>query len=296
MAMKKVLLLISLSFFLNLTCIDLLIGQTKKNVSVRMESQKIGYSLFNNIVSTLSNSVQDYEFQNNTQNLVITVTPSVQKKGMKSIEGMESKKVGKALISLKIKNEALGLDSLIKSEYSISGKTENEIDAEILDKFNKDLQIYRRLSEVLDFMFKSSFSDCLKNLIKVDEMEASGKYKEAIGLLLKIENNFSACKSNFEIKKVSLIKLYEKEVCEKLLYDAKIYINSGVEFQMNKAVGLLLQIPPSAACKDEAIKLSEELSTKMNLTKANSEKLIQYQKIIIQNNNDSWYDMLYGGF
>lgn len=293
--MKKIVLLTCISLFYNLSENGGIVCQTKKTIPLILENQKIGYSAYNHILQSLNNLVKGYEFVDNDKNYVISVTPSVRKTGMKTIEGMESKKVGKGIVSLKIKNDATGLDTLIKREYSISGKSENETDTEIFQKLENDQQFFKSTSEILDHIFKSSLVDCKKNLVKVDELQSSEKFKEALILLLKIENSFSECKSNTQPLKEKITKSYEHTVCEKLLYEAKILINSGVEFQMNKAVGLLLQIPPSAACKDDAIKLSEELSAKMNLSKANSEKLINYQKMINQKNNELWYLSLMGG-
>ena len=270
-------------------------AQTKKIVSVDSDRQKIGSVSIQRILESLNNSTKDFDYITNSNSSIITIQPSVRKTGMKTIEGMEKKKVGKAVVSFKIKNEASDLDSLVKSEYSISGKNDTETDNEILDNLNKDQQLLKRINEIVSYYYNIGMSDCTKNLVKVEALETDQKYREALLMLLKIENSFTSCKPSFQVKKAKLTKDYEKNVCDKLLYDAKIYINSGVEYQMNKAVGLLLQIPPSAECRNEAIKLAEELSTKMNLTKANSEKLVQYQKIIIQNNNDSWYNMLYGG-
>ncbi|MBK9581466.1 MAG: hypothetical protein IPO48_06015 [Saprospiraceae bacterium] len=270
-------------------------AQTKKIVSVDSDRQKIGSVSIQRILESLNNSTKDFDYITNSNSSIITIQPSVRKTGMKTIEGMETKKVGKAVVSFKIKNEASDLDSLVKSEYSISGKNDTETDNEILDNLNKDQQLLKRINEIVSYYYNIGMSDCTKNLVKVEALETDQKYREALLMLLKIENSFTSCKPSFQTKKAKLTKDYEKNVCDKLLYDAKIYINSGVEYQMNKAVGLLLQIPPSAECRNEAIKLAEELSTKMNLTKANSEKLVQYQKIIIQNNNDSWYNMLYGG-
>ena len=270
-------------------------AQTKKIVSVDSDRQKIGSVSIQRILESLNNSTKDFDYITNSNSSIITIQPSVRKTGMKTIEGMEKKKVGKAVVSFKIKNEASDLDSPVKSEYSISGKNDTETDNEILDNLNKDQQLLKRINEIVSYYYNIGMSDCTKNLVKVEALETDQKYREALLMLLKIENSFTSCKPSFQVKKAKLTKDYEKNVCDKLLYDAKIYINSGVEYQMNKAVGLLLQIPPSAECRNEAIKLAEELSTKMNLTKANSEKLVQYQKIIIQNNNDSWYNMLYGG-
>ena len=270
-------------------------AQTKKIVSVDSDRQKIGSVSIQRILESLNNSTKDFDYITNSNSSIITIQPSVRKTGMKTIEGMETKKVGKAVVSFKIKNEASDLDSLVKSEYSISGKNDTETDNEILDNLNKDQQLLKSINEIVSYYYNIGMSDCTKSLVKVEALETDQKYREALLMLLKIENSFTSCKPSFQAKKAKLTKDYEKNVCDKLLYDAKIYINSGVEYQMNKAVGLLLQIPPSAECRNEAIKLAEELSTKMNLTKANSEKLVQYQKIIIQNNNDSWYNMLYGG-
>jgi len=293
--MKKIILLTLITLFYNLSENGGIVCQSKKTIPLILENQKIGYSAYNQILQSLNNLVKGYEFVANDKNYVISVTPSVRKTGMKTIEGMESKKVGKGIVSLKIKNDATGLDTLIKREYSISGKSENETDTEIFQKLENDQKFFESISEILSLFFKSSLMDCKKNLVKVDELQSSEKYKEALILLLRIENSFAECKSSIQPLKEKIIKSYEHTVCEKLLYEAKILINSGVEFQMNKAVGLLLQIPPSAACKDDAIKLSEELSAKMNLSKANSEKLINYQKMINQKNNELWYLSLIGG-
>nr|MBP9196678.1 hypothetical protein [Saprospiraceae bacterium] len=143
-------------------------AQTKKIVSVDSDRQKIGSVSIQRILESLNNSTKDFDYITNSNSSIITIQPSVRKTGMKTIEGMETKKVGKAVVSFKIKNEASDLDSLVKSEYSISGKNDTETDNEILDNLNKDQQLLKRINEIVSYYYNIGMSDCTKNLVKVE--------------------------------------------------------------------------------------------------------------------------------
>lgn len=260
-------------------------AQDKNTVYLDYQRQKVSAGFSNHFDNYLKTAKSDYSFvQGAKSSSVIILTPTIRKSGIKMIEGIETKKTTKASIGISVRNEAIKKDSSFTFTYNITASTDEALDEELFHKIASDADFSDKLTSLLEYFFSNT--SCEEMLKTVSGLEKEDKIKEALTLLLKVENSFFNCKGAFDNKKNVLKQKYEQKICEDILYEANILINSGVEFQMNKAVGLLLKIPPTAQCRAEAIKLSEQLSKNKQVMQSNREKLAEYRNILIQNDLD----------
>jgi len=277
--MQKIFLIIILG--LNATWLS---SQNKGTISLLNQGNKVSYEFYNDFYNFMSDEFSDYEFNKNINSSALSIIPTVKKSGTKLIEGIETKSTSKATIRIKLSNIAFDLDTVLSRNYSIVASSERDLDRELINKIKSDNTFSIAIKELLEYISKVPDCNSVKNNVHI--LESENKLKEALTLLLKIENSFPNCKNELAKYKKSLIEKYESKTCEDMLYEAKILINSGNDFQMNKAVSLLLKIPPTAKCREEALKVSKELSEKKILNKNNSEKLLQYNNLIIRNDSD----------
>ena len=265
--------------------------QSQKVISIEFDRQKISYNSYQAFTSLLQSELSDYTINNSS---IIVVQPTFRKSGIKKIEGMDTKNVGKATVLVKIKNSITNQDSLVKKEYSISGANEYDIEKNIMAKVSEDKEFISSISIIVNKTYDTATSLCGEYVTQIKNLESKKGVLTAMEAANRVLVTIPECDGQLSSYTSELKDQYDKEVCEKILYEAQIFVNSGVSHQMNKAVSLLLRIPPTATCKAEALKISEDLSTKMNLTQENKTKLSEYKRIMGQNNNGQWVDLMNG--
>lgn len=278
-------------FLLLFLCITVIFvnAQDVKVVSLEYDGQKISYNAFNGLRPILESNLSGITIGNNS---IIVVQPSLKHTGLKTIEGMDTKKVGKSVLSLKLKNLITLRDTILKLNVEVAGKNENELDGEVVRQLMKDQKLLSSINNILS-EYCNEVSNKISNHVGIiRENEVVKDIHVAMQQTYKLEATLGKPNPEVQKLKLELKGKYDKQVCEKSLYDAKILINSGVEYQMNRAVNLLLQIPPSAACRAEALKLSDELFSKMKTSNINKEKLEKYKKLMQQNNENLWIEMI----
>jgi hypothetical protein len=278
-------------FLLLFLCITVIFvnAQDVKVVSLEYDGQKISYNAFNGLKPILESNLSGITIGNNS---IIVVQPSLKHTGLKTIEGMDTKKVGKSVLSLKLKNLITLRDTILKLNVEVAGKNENELDGEVVRQLMKDQKLLSSINNILS-EYCNEVSNKISNHVGIiRENEVVKDIHVAMQQTYKLEATLGKPNPEVQKLKLELKGKYDKQVCEKSLYDAKILINSGVEYQMNRAVNLLLQIPPSAACRAEALKLSDELFSKMKTSNINKEKLEKYKKLMQQNNENLWIEMI----
>ncbi|MBK9253918.1 MAG: hypothetical protein IPM42_00370 [Saprospiraceae bacterium] len=287
--MNKITVIILFFLFATLKFVG---AQNTKVIALEYDGQKISYYAFNNLKSILETNLQNITFNHSS---IIVIQPGLKHTGLKTIEGMDTKKVGISILSLKIRNVITMRDTILKFSIEVAGKNENELDGEVIRQFIKDQKMISSISTLLNEYFGEFMSNIPNLITKIREIEILKDIQQAMQMTYKLEATLESPNPELLALRKELKEKYDKQVCEKSLYEAQILINSGVEYQMNRAVNLLLQIPPSATCKTEALKLSEDLFTKMKITSINREKLNQYKNLMNQNNEKLWMELNYGG-
>ncbi len=278
-------------FLLLFLCITVIFvnAQDVKVVSLEYDGQKISYNAFNGLKPILESNLSGITIGNNS---IIVVQPSLKHTGLKTIEGMDTKKVGKSVLSLKLKNLITLRDTILKLNVEVAGKNENELDGEVVRQLMKDQKLLSSINNILS-EYCNEVSNKISNHVGIiRENEVVKDIHVAMQQTYKLEATLGKPNPEGQKLKVELKGKYDKQVCKKSLYAAKSLIKSGVEYQMNRAVNLLLQIPPSAACRAEALKLSDELFSKMKTSNINKEKLEKYKKLMQQNNENLWIEMI----
>lgn len=278
-------------FLLLFLCITVIFvnAQDVKVIFLEYDGQKISYNAFNELKPILESNLSGITIGNNS---IIVVQPSLKHTGLKTIEGMDTKKVGKSVLSLKLKNLITLRDTILKLNVEVAGKNENELDGDVVRQLMKDQKLLSSINNILS-EYCNEVSNKISNHVGIiRENEVVKDIHVAMQQTYKLEATLGKTNPEVQKLKLELKGKYDKQVCEKSLYDAKILINSGVEYQMNRAVNLLLQIPPSAACRAEALKLSDELFSKMKTSNINKEKLEKYKKLMQQNNENLWIEMI----
>jgi hypothetical protein len=257
-------------------------GQAK--ITIDPNSSKISYNAYELIVNHIK-SIPNCEI---TPYGYIRLTPNIVKTGGKLIEGMENKTVEKIVLSLKIRNNISNADTTLRYEEVGATAVGKNSDYDLVNKLLSD----GKLSTSLTSVFKSySNMDCnavqkkLKSLLDKDEVHEGMKSVA----LIKVNK---IC----EIECAAIIKAIEDKYalaqCTKNLEDAKILIASGTDYNINRAVNLLIDLPPHSSCKAEVEKVVEMLSQKTNLKEEKKTALTQYKTVYYSGDNSGWYKLL----
>lgn len=277
--------------FLAVFSLQLSIAQPKSLVLCHYQSKSIQSRSFERSVQKLSASLSDYSISTQSNLALIHITPSVKTSGLKTIEGMEVQKTGKGSLQFKIRDEVTGKDTLIKFDYQIKGGLDQQsIENSLLEKFENDSEIAKSFYPVLNKMF-NEHKNCNTTLISQYIFEE--KDKDALTLSLKYKKNNPACANNLDGYIKEITYRLDSVHCAQTLYEAEILINSGIEFKINKAVNMLLQISPSASCAKESLALSEKIYTHKALKSENKQKLEVYKTIVVEKKYNDWYDINY---
>jgi hypothetical protein len=93
--------------------------------------------------------------------------------------------------------------------------------------------------------------------------------------------NATTCKKETVELKTKILSEYGKQVCDNDMQKIRILANSGVEYQMVKAIDMLYKIPPKSPCADEAVKLSKTIG-KYLLKKSSGESSNDRLNILIK--------------
>ncbi|MBK6782892.1 MAG: hypothetical protein IPG79_03370 [Saprospiraceae bacterium] len=116
--------------------------------------------------------------------------------------------------------------------------------------------------------------------------------KEALSLSVRYKKYTPECAAVLQPVINDLTKKLDSVACQKTLYEAEILINSGIEFKINKAVDMLLQISPSASCVKESLALSEKISNQRSLSAQAKAKMERYKIIIAEKKYNDWYELM----
>lgn len=256
-------------------------------VSCNYDGQKISYEVYQKFCSSFAENGSDVVSQHGS---AVIVTPVLKKGTMKQIEGIEVKKAGKTTLTIKISDKITGRDTMIKRDYDVTGQSEYEIQSGIATEMQEDTKLWNQINAAIVTLFKATDCKVLEAAIKKSE-EKEGVSRALQNLLL-AQNTFSICMGDLSAYEKQLKQKFNDEICEKSLYDAKIMINSGKEHLTDRAVSILLQIPPDAKCREEALKLSDELFQKNAMNQKSKEKLTRYRKLVNGNGYTQWLELI----
>jgi tetratricopeptide (TPR) repeat protein len=104
-------------------------------------------------------------------------------------------------------------------------------------------------------------ANCDEIVKKADNYIKMQQYEQALGLLMSIPEEISACYDKILSKSIDTYKAYQKQVCSENLLKAKTLVAS---MDYNEALNVLSEIDPSTDCFKEALTLVKSIENKVN--------------------------------
>jgi hypothetical protein len=257
----------------------------QKKVNIFPKSGKISYAASNSFSQYIAD---DKTFISDVNGLV-SIEPSISKSGGKMIEGMDTKKVSKATLIVKIIDNIYKTDTIVKFSKEFASGLNQDADIEILNFAWNDVTFKSSLLGLIN-KFYSSASNCSGLSQKIKSLETENKLEDAIKIINLIEQN-NVCNKEHALLKKDIIQKYSNAQCEKNLYDARVLIANGSSYNLQQATYLLMKIHPNSTCKNDALKVIEELSKKSDSNEANKNQLAKLLSIFSNNDQDAWYQL-----
>jgi len=202
------------------------------------------------------------------------------------IEGMDIQVIGKPELKFKIKDIVTKNEkSYIYSKDLKAGTSKLLGDALVNSFLNDDKAKDKFRLFIKDFIDLQFASGCEKQFEKIEKLVSKNDFRNAIRQTIFLMP--SSCKNEAETMQKELFKKQAIYYCEKKIQKAEIMINSGVSFQLKRAVNILLSISPEAPCASEALELSKRIGEKMSEVNQNSVSIKKYSDLYNGNRN-SW--------
>ncbi len=192
------------------------------------------------------------------------------------IEGMDIKATGNPQLEFIIQEKYSNKDDIFIYKKQITTKNISSMGDQLVALFINDAKAHDDLTQFINNFINLSFNEgCIKQFEKIDNLVQEQKYEDAIRLVSNLIP--SPCKSKAKSIQSELIKKYSETICKSKIQQASIMVNSGVSFQMKRAIPLLLSISPTAPCAKEAIELANKIGSKMDNTQQISADIKRYQ-------------------
>ncbi len=251
------------------------------------DGQKISYDAYTQFTTYMTENCKGLAGQPYS---AISIQPSLKRGSVKQIEGIETKKAGKTTLTVRIKDKITGRDSLLRKDFDVAAVSEYEMDRIIMTKIGDDSKFWNQLCNAVSSVYGQA--DCKKIQESIKATEAKEGVSQAMQQLSRAENTYNHCRETWASYASELKNKINGQICDQSLYEAKIMINSGKEQLINRAVGLLLQIPPDAKCREDALRLSEELYKRTETNQKNKDKLSKYRSLVTGNGYNQWLELI----
>jgi hypothetical protein len=224
-------------------------------------------------------------------NAMVVIEPSIKKGSSKMIEGMDTKTIAKSTLFFNVSNAITKKDSLLKFDAESSTKAGEDQDKTIINKFLENSEATKKMNGLIQLFQKEAATSCTAYSQSLEKLRTAGKLREAMKSIALLEVN-ELCTNETKALREQILNQYSEEECSKLLFDSKVLIASGTEYNLSRAVDLLLKTPPTQKCRTESLKVIEELSTKSGLTSKSKLNVELYKNILDQVDYSSWYRLL----
>ena len=192
------------------------------------------------------------------------------------IEGMDIKAAGSPQLEFIVQELSTKQKDTFIYSKELTAKNKAQMGSQLISLFIKDAKAMGDLEQfIIDFINQSLSDGCVKQFEKIDLLSKEQKYKDAIRLVTNLVP--SPCSAKAKIIQKELIKQYSESECESKIHNAQIMVNTGILFQMKRAIPILLSISPQAPCASEAIALAKKIGDKMSNKPSDSVDIIRYQ-------------------
>lgn len=201
------------------------------------------------------------------------------------IEGMDIQVVGKPEIKFSIKDNVTKNKNSYVYSKDLKVRTNKSLGEKLVNSFlNDDNAKKEFIAFVEEFVKKQFDSKCEKHFANIEKLANKKDYRNAIRQTMILIP--SSCKAKAITLKDQLFKDQADYYCEKKIQKAKIMVNSGIFFQMKRAIKILLSIPPDAPCATEAFGLSKQIGEKMKELNKTSKNIDTYIQLFNENKDD----------
>ncbi len=253
------------------------------NYSIKLKSfhSKDNYRATRNLNNYLNEQFQ--ENYNIVYHSNITISSKAKLDNLRLIEGMDVKHVGKPKLEFRIQEKNTKKDTTLTYEYQIEGNNRSVVVEKLVESFIEDSDAIKEVIAISNAFITQCYIDhCSSIEAHIKSLLENNQSKQSLKQLV----NFKAskCSPNSDKLYEEVLNKIAQKSCDQKLQEAKIMINSGVMFQMKRAIPILTSIPPNAPCANDAIELSKEIGKQLETTSKHYVELQNYQ----QNKLSKW--------
>lgn len=203
------------------------------------------------------------------------------------LEGLSNSFSGSAKVWVNLKNRSGKPDTTWSFSTNVKGKNKWEAYEKLSIAFIEDSKGLKNSLMTINTVLDKFYSlHCPSVLAEVNTYFEQKNWKEAYAKAKKIETG--PCEKDAKALIAKIENAYSEEFCEEILPRIKILANSGIVYQMEKAIELLYRYPPKAKCGDEIQKIAKSVGEYIS-------KLPQKQSIEINNilSNGQSFDRIF---
>jgi|GEM_PF-1092537 len=204
------------------------------------------------------------------------------------LEGLTNSFSGNARVLVRLKNTSGKPDTTWSFSCNVKVKNKWEAYEKLSTAFIEDSKGLKNSLMVINRTLDHHYSvNCSSVVAEAEEYFRRKNLKEAYAKAKKTED--SACGKEAKDLVARIENAYSDEFCGEVLPRIKILANSGVAYQMEKAIELLYRYPPKAKCSDEVQKVAQSVGEYIS-------KLPQKQSVEISNilSNGQSFNRIFG--
>ncbi len=226
-----------------------------------------------------------------SENFVIThrssfqIKPTINIGKAHLIEGMDIKATGEPQIEFHVTDKKTKEKDVFIFKQKVNASDNAKLTEALVDAFTLDIDAQQKLNDFINAFIDKVFKEnCDKYIEAVEKLNAENDFHKSLEILINL--NKSNCSPKAKTLMSKTLKAQSDYSCSEKIQKASVMINSGVTFQMKRAIPILLSISPNAPCANEAIELSKQIGSKVDKTSKISIELSKYQSS--QRNYSDW--------
>ncbi len=191
------------------------------------------------------------------------------------LEGLSNSFSGTAKVWINLKSSTGKTDTTWNFSANIKAKNKWEVYEKLSAAFIEESQGIKGSIMIINTFLDRYYSlNCSAVLQEANNFFERKNGKEAYVRVKKIESG--PCEKDAKALIARIENRYSEEFCEEILPRIKVLANSGIAYQMEKAIELLYRYPPKAKCGDEVQQVAKSVGNYIS-------KLPQKQSIEINN-------------
>ena len=248
--------------------------QGKKKMSYK------AYASFQEEVLSLMDAESSYS-------AIVSIRPSINNSKSNLIEGMESKRLATSSLKVKIYNNITKEDTTLIFESDVEAVSKNALQEAIVDKAFSKEQFKASIKEVVTRFQEGVHEGCTAYKNALEKQVSKNDNSKAYRMVAVLKSN-DLCQEALGEIQAKIESDYNKIQCDNTIYKCKVLIANGDRVSLSKATRMLLNIPPTVECREEALEIVTLLDEKSNLKLKDRGSLKDYRKMLDSNDRDLW--------